>query len=321
MKVHLIYDLAQYDFVLIPVEEELKRRGHTVTKSKVRPGNVKADCSVMIQDVGVAGAPRPRFFINHGASCIKGWGLNSDVDVFLAQTEYWAKGVEKRWKKTNHRGTVLLTNGWPKMDVLYKLKDKRKEIRDELSKKFKFDKSKPLIVYYPTYYAKRIGKEWNRNNNFSDVVKQLKDYNVFVFPHQMDKSYDHCKNVLRVFGMLRQKFLAASDLLISDRSGTVFEYTIFDKPIVLLGNVKNEGFFKVEHNKELVDVGPMVDISGLRKAVIESLNDPNRYASRRKYWMERVVGPCDGKHSKRVVDVVEAYMNGDYEKYLIYERG
>ena len=105
IKVNLVYDLGQYRLCLDPIRNELYRRGHSFVSSKNGPTKDKeVDCSILIQAPHpIPGSKRPRVFIQHGLSCIKGWDNNQDIDYLISPGPYWAEELEKRNNKDTRR--------------------------------------------------------------------------------------------------------------------------------------------------------------------------------------------------------------------------
>jgi len=95
------------------------------------------------------------------------------------------------------------------------------------------------------------------------------------------------------------KYLAATDILISDMSNINYDFLLFNRPIVLLANEWLRENFP--------DLGIKTDLGGLEKAIKRSLSNPMEYEEKRKYWHKRTMHKPDGRSSERVVDAILKY--------------
>lgn len=316
--INAVYDLAQYDLALEPVHQELVRRRHIVRVTRGREAVTVADASICIQDVGVPAAPRPRFFITHGASCVKGWDINFPIDFFLAPTAYWAETLAAKMARPAHaQFQILESAGWPRMDLwtaALAAPDARAQARRRICDTLRADPAKPIVVYAPTYEGLQDDARRVRPFDGMQVLAALESIaTVLVVPHQMEKTADFAGDdprILRAYGRQRITALIGADLLIGDRSGLVFEFTAADRPIVLINPTDSDRYLRLESNAagELFDVGPHVSLEQLPAVVLEQLAAPAQFADRRRYWRDKVVGPCDGQHAARCVDAIERAM-------------
>lgn len=92
------------------------------------------------------------------------------------------------------------------------------------------------------------------------------------------------------------KYLAASDILISDMSDIIYEYLVFDRPIILLSS----NWVK----KEIPDLGIKCSIDLLGDAIDQSLNNPKEYSAQRQVWLNKTHHKPDRNSSRRVLEAI-----------------
>ena len=92
------------------------------------------------------------------------------------------------------------------------------------------------------------------------------------------------------------KYLAATDILISDMSNINYDFLLFNRPIIL---ITNEWLIK-----NFPDLGIKTDLSGLEDAIDRSIKNPGEFEEQRQYWHRRTIHLPDGNSSNRVIDSV-----------------
>lgn len=309
-KFQIIRDFVQYDLVLSPIEDELKKRGWVIIYGRGSNYNV---------DKGVKGSLgcqtgawvhknppiKPSFLIFHGVSFIKNWAQQyPNWDYVIVPSKFF---------EDNLSGNILGL-GWSKADYYINNKNNQSKFRDFVKKQHKITDDKPLILFAPTYSTTKGSQPPGNADKLMEIVKQLPHCNVIFMPHQMceyKNKFDAYK--LKVDADFDRKFdyLLGCDLLIGDISSLVFEFALLDKPIVLIDNPKFPGYLKIAKahmNHEGLDLGEIVSrdkLPDLRKAVDDSLADPLKYKDRRDYWVEKALGYCDGNSTQKIVDKIE----------------
>ena len=92
------------------------------------------------------------------------------------------------------------------------------------------------------------------------------------------------------------KYLAATDILIGDMSNVNYEFSLFDKPVILLANEWLRENFP--------DIGIKTDLAGLEDAIKRSLDNPDEYKEQREYWLKKTIHQPDGLSSKRCLNTI-----------------
>lgn len=164
------------------------------------------------------------------------WFEFSKADVNLVCSQY-DKGILKRvFRATDDSLKVW---GLPRDDRLFKPLncDEQEQIRNKL----KIPSDKKVILYAPTVRGDQVSS--NGKNYFNNQLdlhywqEELSDYIILYRAHYyVDKidSFDLYDNVIDVshYDNLNDLMLI-SDLLISDYSSIVFDYSILERPIIL----------------------------------------------------------------------------------------
>jgi hypothetical protein len=101
--------------------------------------------------------------------------------------------------------------------------------------------------------------------------------------------------MFKILGSSDPKYLAATDLLIGDMSNINYEFLLFDRPIVLLANDWIYNNFP--------DIGIKTGIDEINSAIVDSLSNPDKYKSSRKFWLNRTIDHSEGDASKKFIDI------------------
>ncbi len=101
---------------------------------------------------------------------------------------------------------------------------------------------------------------------------------------------------IKRIGSPHPKYLAATDILISDMSNINYDFLIYNRPIVLLANKWVRDNFP--------DIGIKTDLEGLEEAIRGSIDDPGKFEEQRKYWHKKTMHLPDGNSSSRILDLI-----------------
>lgn len=103
------------------------------------------------------------------------------------------------------------------------------------------------------------------------------------------------------------RYLSATDILIGDMSDINYEFLIFDRPVILLANQW------IRDNWP--DFGIKTNLNGLSAAIKESLDNPGKWSSSRKIWLQKTIFDPFSNVSSRIID--KAIELSEFEKPLI----
>ncbi len=109
-------------------------------------------------------------------------------------------------------------------------------------------------------------------------------------------------------------FMVTADLLISDVSSALFEFTALDKPVVWCDffhlRWAYRGLFRFRFNKRVdADLYKYADVAAhaktflqLKAVVEQQINDEKMFSAQRKKYTEKLAGNVDGNCGSRIVD-------------------
>ena len=184
---------------------------------------------------------------------------------------------------------------------------------------------KPSILYAPTFYPSSIEC---LPKNFPELLSK---YNIIIKPHFFSlvkkkykaqrKRFDTWKRYDNVYltsinEVSALPFMDIADIIISDTSSTLFEFTALNKPAIWCDFYKvrwsYRGIFKKrlknrldEDLKYFAKVAQRVcNIEELLANTVEHLNNPQLKESDRLEMTELLTGKVDGLCSKRIVDYI-----------------
>lgn len=211
--------------------------------------------------------------------------------------------------------------GFAKLDGIFEMNSSDKGL---LFSKMGFDKTKPTLLYAPTFYPSSIDKMPK------SFPVDFKDYNIIVKPHFFSFLLKTYKHHLKKFDVWKKypnvyfagveeynlvPFMAVADLMISDESSAIFEFAALNKPVICNRNVKYRWTYRLFKSKirkrmdvqmdQFRDVAtPIYNYNALLVAVKYEIDNPNLKADSRKEITEQIVGTVDGKVSQRIVDIL-----------------
>ena len=107
------------------------------------------------------------------------------------------------------------------------------------------------------------------------------------------------------------KYLAASDILIGDMSDIIYEFLVFNRPIILLANDWVR--------KELPDIGIKCNLNNLLEAIHQSIQNPNEYETNRKIWLDKTHHKPDGKSAIRVLNKIIEFSKLDNPRLIFID--
>lgn len=177
---------------------------------------------------------------------IKGTGDNSDgrkiedfsqIDLFCVSGEFDREYYKKCFLL---KDTSFLYSGFPRMDELYNCDLTQK---DRIRRELEIPTGKKVILYAPTWRdsidnGKTYGikppidwRKWREKlSNRYVVLLRMHPYCMECYGIQYD---DFVRDVSQ-FNKIND-LLTISDLLISDYSGTIFEFAVLERPIICFG--------------------------------------------------------------------------------------
>jgi hypothetical protein len=296
---------------LLPIEEELKKRGHIILQASTPLAKNEVDATMaatylFLRDEYYPQLKHPIFFFEHGVSIVKkGFREKFHIraDHMMQSGPVWHERAQ--WVAPKYKGNVKI--GFPKSDELVKNINNMAQIKQELINEYDLDPNEPVIIYAPTWYEP--GCEFPGSTTLLEQIESLGFKNLLVCFHDFDTIGKKLNGKRYIKSPNKNRFLLGADLMIGGISSIVLEYAILNKPIVQLNAHDNLDYFTIWGEKDYgtFQIAEIVKILDLKKAVDRALKDPNEYEFLRKYWVERAFYNL-GTASMAAADHIEKVM-------------
>ena len=216
-------------------------------------------------------------------------------DLYLTQGKYFTDRFKALAKK--HKNFEVIETGWCKLDKLYTILDETKVKKTELLKKYD---AKKMVLYAPTFSpsltsAVALEKVIEKLANQEDILLIIKFHDKM--KQELKELYQKMNSVLIIEADDITESLQMADLMISDSSSVVYEFTLLDKPVITLNSIS-----------ENIDWCNVHSTDEVYSSVIEVLNGHDAYAKNRKNTITLYHPYSDGKSAKRMIDATEKYI-------------
>ena len=344
------YYLPQY----LPIYYELQKRGHDLSflcyRNKDQESKVqKLFSDLSLKNVWVNGhGEAEAYYLNEKADwVVYGNGIPYiDSLAAVSKTVQLGHGIGPKpsyYRKSNTPMTVRFIEGDVRLQVIQQMYPKDNFVQVGYSKldplikgeekgldydKLGLDKSKPSILYAPTFNPSSL--ECFPNN----WPSHFPDYNILIKAHGFTYSREryHAQRkklakwsdfdnvyVATIDDVSLLPFMKMADVLLSEASSTLFEFVALQKPVVVCDFYKLKwsyrGPFQYRFEKRFgsdnvlyKEIGAHAkSYAALSKIVVEQLENPEQYEKQRQRYTREHVGVVDGKVSERIADYLEAY--------------
>ena len=247
----------------------------------------------------------------HASGAIKKFGnaiqrayAIKNYDYVIANGEYWKKPYALAFGVKEE--DVIIT-GMPRLDELFD-KETLKEAKKKLLNKYGALKDKKVVLYAPTFRGNVLDGVTNVNIDLDKLLKQLGDDYAIVYKLHPLQENDYQGNNERIINVSHEKLydlFALSNLLISDFSSIVLDYSLLDKPIFyyvpdLDDYLKDRGCF-IDYQEEMK--GFMAKEEKELADLILHNAHTNEIYLRNKFLDHR-----DGQNLRRVINLIEDIM-------------
>ena len=218
-------------------------------------------------------------------------------DLYLTQGKYFTDRFKALAQK--HKNFEVIETGWCKLDKLYSISEETEVKKLELLDKYG---AKKIVLYAPTFSpsltsALVLKKTIEKLGNSEDILVIIK------FHDKMNNEwialYENmdAKNILIVESDDITESLQMADLMISDSSSVVYEFTLLDKPVITFNSTS-----------ENIDWCNVHSANEVYNNVIEVLNGDDRYAKNRQSTIALYHPYNDGKSASRMVGATKKYI-------------
>ena len=218
-------------------------------------------------------------------------------DLYLTQGKYFTERFEALAKK--HKNFEVIETGWCKLDKLYAVSEETKVKKKELLEAYGAEK---MVLYAPTF-SPSLTSALALEKSIEKLGKQKDILIIIKFHDKMNTEWIEIynkmdnKNILIIESDDITESLQMADLMISDSSSVVYEFTLLDKPVITLNSIS-----------ENIDWCNVQSADEVYENVIEVLNGHDEYAQNRKNTIELYHPYNDGKSAKRMVEATESYI-------------
>lgn len=230
----------------------------------------------------------------------------------------WAYEEAMRY---THESGVVKALGSSRTDIFYD-EEFVKSAYDELYTKFPAAKGKKVILYAPTFRG-RVAKAKSPNVlNLNELYDAFGNEYVVIMKHHplVRKRPAIPEELIGTFAvdfttdMSIETLLCVSDICISDYSSLVFEYSLFERPMIFLAH-DLENFFDWRgfyYDYDELTPGPVVKTT---EEVIEYISDIENLFDKQavKDFRNKFMCSCDGHATERIIGTV---FGDDYNKKL-----
>lgn len=243
---------------------------------------------------GFAGEKKGHFRIRHY------------FDLYLTQGPYFTDRFLQLRKK--HKDFDVIETGWPKIDIYGKELHKYDDEKADLLKKHQAQK---IVLYAPTFSPSLTSAPFlieefkklaeNKSNLILIKFHDLMAADLIASYKQLDNDFSNI-----IFEEERNivKFLLMADIMISDTSSVVYEFSVLNKPVITFkSSSKNIQWDNSE------------SYSNLSEKIESNLNE-DAFKINRQSVIDQYHPYNDGNSALRMVDAVLTYIqtNGVPEK-------
>jgi len=218
-------------------------------------------------------------------------------DLYLTQGPYFTDRFVELSKK--YKNFEVIETGWCKLDKLYSISKSTKVKKLELLKEYTVEK---IVLYAPTFSPsltsaltlEKVIQKLGAEENILVIIKfhdKMKSEWIKIYEKMQDK------NILIIKADDITESLQMADLMISDSSSVVYEFTLLDKPVVTLNSIS-----------ENIDWCNVHSADEVYKNVMEVLNGNDTFTQNRKNTINLYHPYSDGKSAKRMIEATKDYI-------------
>ncbi len=298
-------------------DEDLKEAAKTVYRSKVI---VTDDYFFPLRRYGKR---KDQYVIQiwHAPGAFKKFGINAstmfpgtdmkyhrDYDLVVTSSEYVRQLYADAFGIDVEHVKAL---GTPRTDMLFDEKH-LEERRQHVFEKYPEIKGKQVILYAPSF-REPPGRPrvYMPEIDFGQINDGLRDDQIMILcPHPVMPDYEgewDYDKIKMVRDVSTADFMLAADLLVTDYSSVIFEYSLLDKPMAFLCYDYDEydRDFYLDYDTELPG-----EIFRDTDTFMEYLKTGKfECSSRLAGFRDRYMSACDGNSSKRVAAAITEYLN------------
>ncbi|MCK5854415.1 MAG: CDP-glycerol glycerophosphotransferase family protein [Sulfurovaceae bacterium] len=216
-------------------------------------------------------------------------------DLYLTQGPYFTDRFKALALK--HKNFEVIETGWCKLDNLYSIAEETKRKKIELLEQYG---AKKMVLYAPTFSpsltsALVLEKTIKKLSEQEDILVIVKFHDKM--GQALKEPYEVMDNLLIIEADDITASLQMADLMISDSSSVVYEFTLLDKPVVTFNSIS-----------ENIDWLDLDDADEVYDNVLAVLGGDDTYRENRKSTIRLYHPYGDGKSAMRMVESVKKYI-------------
>jgi CDP-glycerol glycerophosphotransferase (TagB/SpsB family) len=254
----------------------------------------------------------------HACGAIKKFGYDVSRKYEIRNYDYiFAAGKECKSifsRAFNMEEDKILTTGVAQTDFLFD-KVKLNRLRNGILKDFPQIKGKKVVLYAPTFRGDGAVNTEYVDIDLEKIQKKLGEEYVIMYklhPSLIGTSLCNNEKVINVNSRDLYRVFSVTDILITDYSSIVFDFSILEKPMVFytpdLEEYKKErGFY---YDYEGFVPGP---VCMNEEAVIEAIKNNNFNMDKVRKLREEFFEYKDGESTIRIVDHIEGILADDLQ--------
>ena len=234
--------------------------------------------------------------------------IHSNYDAVLVSSKevipYYAEAF-------NMDAGKILPIGVPRTDIFFDMEEKYR-IEKNFFDKYPDLKNKKIILYAPTFRGRgQTTVSFDMTLDFDMISKNLKEDEVMVLkmhPFVKARIDSKWRNIIDLSDSMDiNELMIISDLLITDYSSVVFEFSLMDKPIIMYSPdreeyIKERDFY---YEYEGFVPGPIVNNT---KELIGKLNSDGWDTEKVSKFKEKFFDYRDGKSTERFINLLKSMM-------------
>ena len=220
-------------------------------------------------------------------------------DLYLTQGPYFTQTFLK--KRRQNKNFQVTETGWSRIDKLFIGDSGLESKKENLLKEYKKEK---IILYAPTFSPKLTSAPYLKQELIS-IASSLKYLLIVKFHPLMNKvlkdEYENIakgnKNIIIFNDNDITDLLKISDLLISDTSSVIYEFSLLNKPVITFNNIAKIKYWQDSKT-----------YTGLKYLLVDNLKY-GKYSDKREELIKNYHPYNDGKSSLRMIEAVKNYIS------------
>ena len=264
----ILFCKNKYAFgILEPIRSELKNKGYEILwyvdqtilndfpyKSDPHCTSIKELKSFDSDAIFVCGNAVPHYLKGVKAQVFHGFAgektghfrIRSYFDLYLTQGPYFTKVFLEN--KKIHKDFEVIETGWSRIDNIFKKNSELVKRKKNLLEKYNKEK---ILLYAPTFSPKLTSATYLKKEIISISDKTSYLLLIKFHPLMNDSLKKEYKNIAKENTNILiyndndiSDLLKISDLLISDTSSVIYEFSLLNKPVLTFNNIAKTKYWQ-----------------------------------------------------------------------------